>query len=1107
MTMTTATTITMAILMLLLIAPATLAISFEDEIITQSLTTFSWEFRNPWGEEKGGYNEYLVPYIDNLGCPGATIRVYALTPVTYRETECADNIECSDVLVWNETLGKQIPKQECHFVKDCSEAVKTVIEKYDLEKTDFLLGKDDRILVEGTRKAAVGDGNICDMNFNYQDGTADSFRTVDYMKAWWNLTFQYKNRITFTRNTALTRDTQFAVKIVFNTSTINYSFFQSDGGDIRFTDSTESYELPYFIEKWNKTGISVMYVNATITNSTDTDVYMYYNTSSALASNSSFTRTFSSELYAFYTMNFDANDTSDVHHTATSAVNLVRKDVQYDNDTSPALYNYNGATYIVTNQTWSIADGVPFAVSIILNVTNNTGANRRSYNAQGTNSYITQIQANYSLSFQAYDGSWASLFSGKLMNNTQYAFLHTYDGIDSWKLYQDGTLFASLTSDESGYSNAGYWQIGRSPAGTEYWYGDIDEVRYYQGVNLTADFAKLLYEQPNITIAAASSSSTETAMYNGLLVDWVNRSNNTVIEGEDFRFYSIFEYSMNHSRLNSSFAICNYSGINLSDENYFSNTTNLTICGGGSCGSGQSYVQLNVSGLPTENLVFDVYRFRLCYNQAPPTSFTIRTNCSADVQTVPGADLPACADGYVNYSIKNNWCTNGSSVSINISNPVAFAQRITLVNSFYGIDRFGNFSGNLSWNSSAGGGAGLWVSPEFEHYQHGNTTANFTCTAFPEGVVNQTNSLNYAVQNTNPSVYLNTISDWFNGAQSFTNGIVVKYPLVSTLNISGACEDDDWSTTILNLTYTNGTVVTSTTFTAPSQTVNYTPGNFTMNTLRNATLFCNDTEGLSSVITKQFNTSNLAPTFSWDNATGQSFASMPLNFTITCTDPENQTTQKWYWINDTLNQSSVTADYFNVTLPVGVYKLTGLCQDGSINSSNASIVFTYSVLCDHTILGMADGTRYQDNTAPGLGMSCTNGINITACWYRINHFNTVSIPNCSNFNVSLELGWNRINFTAYAGADNTSLSFDVWAKKYDSDSFADYAIIVVSMLIAIALFVIGGFLRSRLFFFLAGVGGLVIGYELLAFSMVSGLFVVFCSGLFSLAVMFRSNAN
>ena len=102
---------------------------------------------------------------------------------------------------------------------------------------------------------------------------------------WWDIHWKYRRPITLNPATPAPN---YQVKIVLTPDNFNYSKANPDGSDIRFCQADRT-KLSYWIEEWNPSGDSTIWVNVT-QNGTDT-IYIYYGNSSA-TSESNGTATF-----------------------------------------------------------------------------------------------------------------------------------------------------------------------------------------------------------------------------------------------------------------------------------------------------------------------------------------------------------------------------------------------------------------------------------------------------------------------------------------------------------------------------------------------------------------------------------------------------------------------------------------------------------------------------------------------------------------------------------------------------------------------------------------------------------------------------------------------
>lgn len=101
------------------------------------------------------------------------------------------------------------------------------------------------------------------------------FRYIKTAKAWLN-GWRYRRMITITERSGNTL-TNYQVRIVLTPNIFDYNKVRNDGGDIRFTDTDGVTLLPYWIEKWNPRGTSIIWVKVPeIPANGEKKIYMYY---------------------------------------------------------------------------------------------------------------------------------------------------------------------------------------------------------------------------------------------------------------------------------------------------------------------------------------------------------------------------------------------------------------------------------------------------------------------------------------------------------------------------------------------------------------------------------------------------------------------------------------------------------------------------------------------------------------------------------------------------------------------------------------------------------------------------------------------------------------
>ncbi|HDD57598.1 MAG TPA: DUF2341 domain-containing protein, partial [Thermoplasmatales archaeon] len=104
--------------------------------------------------------------------------------------------------------------------------------------------------------------------------------------SWWNSSWPYRRNITVVNNNGTEDLSNHQVLVVLNTSNFDYVRANSDGNDTRFTyyNSTSQNEtlIPYWIEQWDTTGQSRIWVNVPYVPAGGTaTIYLYYGNSGA----------------------------------------------------------------------------------------------------------------------------------------------------------------------------------------------------------------------------------------------------------------------------------------------------------------------------------------------------------------------------------------------------------------------------------------------------------------------------------------------------------------------------------------------------------------------------------------------------------------------------------------------------------------------------------------------------------------------------------------------------------------------------------------------------------------------------------------------------------
>jgi len=103
------------------------------------------------------------------------------------------------------------------------------------------------------------------------------------IQTWWDHGWTGRQRLVFDNSGQSETLTNFPVMIELSTANFDYSMTKNDGTDLRFIDADGTTDLNYYIDTWDDTGCSYVWVNvSSITAGSSTDnIWMYYGNSSA----------------------------------------------------------------------------------------------------------------------------------------------------------------------------------------------------------------------------------------------------------------------------------------------------------------------------------------------------------------------------------------------------------------------------------------------------------------------------------------------------------------------------------------------------------------------------------------------------------------------------------------------------------------------------------------------------------------------------------------------------------------------------------------------------------------------------------------------------------
>ena len=178
---------------------------------------------------------------------------------------------CSKEVWNNETNSSEVVNYTCIVDYENKTGVREVWKPFKFFGYYFEAGRDYYIKLRGVKKPR--------QNVEW----IPRFQGFDVVEwAWWNSSWSYKRQINITEQSGNDL-TDYQVMLSINTSQLyDEGKLRSDCGDLRFVNSDETTELPYWIEVCNVTGgNSTIWVKVNLSASSTTTIYMYYGNSDA----------------------------------------------------------------------------------------------------------------------------------------------------------------------------------------------------------------------------------------------------------------------------------------------------------------------------------------------------------------------------------------------------------------------------------------------------------------------------------------------------------------------------------------------------------------------------------------------------------------------------------------------------------------------------------------------------------------------------------------------------------------------------------------------------------------------------------------------------------
>lgn len=1082
-------------MLILLSSVSVVAIEYDNEVVEQDLTSFSWCFDNPFGTDYVLMKENFVVYQNNFGTELIDATLFVRAEAKQSVEVCKTKSVCYEVehITTNNLTLKDIKTKvsECEVVEECKFEDVTVVDWFDVSKTSVLMKTMDRFCYKASRKAQTGFKPI-DMNFLYNDGSV-SIDVESDGKLWWNATWNKKYLFNVSSETINTG----VFEIIVNDSFVTMSDCNSDGSDVRLSNYAEDTLLSFNLSSWNETD-GVLYVNESIVG--DLVFYLYCNASTPQTSNSvalpELTLNGKTDDYYSYDTSGDLNSISSSSvQTKTSTPTVVSGLIEDAYDfTASGQKLVNTTVTARTNMSvsaWVYKQGVGGCPSVA-----NAGI-------LGSLAWVTgawdmsEVSGGCNYGFSANNGACTSVNSGIVLAQNQWHFLTvTVDGSNgNLTVWANATNLVSQTNGACVQSN---WQypasVGAFNWRADWFEGIVDMVGYYNdvltGEEITAMYDETVqfpfYSTPSYVVGSGEQNVIESELSLGLFDESYNNISLLVSEGQDFIIWANYSYSDNSTAVYPE-GTCNYSVDNIIDENYDENLgVDLTVCGVG-CDS--TNYTINFVGLHDTGFNYDIYRLKICRDTSSVSdSFTIASNYSG-VHTFSYNKIPNCAVGSINFSIIDANISGASDVSVSVWSSAESNKDLVLKDSFVGVDREHNESENLTFHSPTQ----TFVSEPHEFYEHGNMSVYVDCFD-GEDIANQTGSvLGVIVENIPPVIIISSIWDWHTGFITI-NGVSpsMKYPLVSGINVSGIAIDDDLEACVVNLSYDNTTLITTGTFFAVSNeissAINFTQSNFSTEISYldgsdgySFSVTCNDSTSNESTDNFLFTAQNDKPVGNWTDSTPLLIGVVPTTLNFSCVDDENEVLTSYVFVNGTINQTGLFTS-INFSFVEGSYNYSLFCEDSFRNSTQTDLLITYTPSCILNVTGLSRGERYP-NLVHEIGLSCVNGVTITSCFYSNNDYASITPNNCSLFNVTLEGGRNKLIINTN---DQTDSSFSVWAKDPSANIFSYVGIWIFSLIILV-LFIANIKTGLGVFGVIGSFVSIMFGYELYAINSSLGI--------------------
>ncbi len=434
-------------------------------------------------------NDYDWSFFGNIENYEAYWEIQEEEIINKTKTTCEDKKEA------NGSISKVCSDEELQYSQ-----FKTI--KIPFKDITIQKGTTYRLVLEGTKKP----NERVDWYSHFLNQKLEKW-------AWWNANWLNKIQVTVASPKNVS---QFPLLVVLNDSNMDYAKTQNDGDDVRPVNSAEDAEMFYWIETWNETGNSYMWVNITDTNSSD--FYIYYNNAGVSGNNSNLDNTFLN-LANFWGFEGNCNDYN-------NEINLTNDGVTFNSTIkSSGMYggNFLGGGGCDGNNMFSENTPSTWIADVQLDVS--TATQQRFIFAEGdgdTNYVYWEVQGN---GYRTYVNDAVAFSYGWNIINEMNNFVLRADGTD-FEGFINGT---EVGSGGTGiWANADDIYLGNHRSGSAYLNGVMDNVMIFDDAK-SDDYIYLTANKPSQTFGAEEENQMIT-------VNLINPDNATTIRttSQDF---------------------------------------------------------------------------------------------------------------------------------------------------------------------------------------------------------------------------------------------------------------------------------------------------------------------------------------------------------------------------------------------------------------------------------------------------------------------------------------------------------------------------------------------------------------------------------------------